>query len=694
MNEKKIAFISYVLNERQYKECVLYINNLFIPQNMEIEIIAIRDTENLAKSYNTALEQTDAKYKVFLHSNTFIINKNFINDVLDIFINHSHVGMVGVIGAKRIPPSGIWWQDIGRVGQVYSTQKGYIEKLKYGQVIEKYEIVEAIDGFIMATQEDIPWKEESFDGLDFYDAAQCREFYKKGLQIVVARQEKPWCIHEEDRVIQRNFEEYRKKFLKEYPEIENRGLYRQEDLFDFDRSEAMRVLVENKSALESDMDLMKESIANRDYGRVAQIACAFARKASINHPGFYVSPEVEKILLMCSENLTKTKYNLKEKGNEKRRVLHVISEGYSIGGHTRLVKSWIKSDSDSIHSLITTWQIGSTPAWLIEEVERSGGWTYSLEAVSEMYVDRAEKLRELAYEWADVIVLHTHMYDPIPIMAFGIDGGPPIVYMNHADHCFWLGASIADLVVDLRPCAQQLTLERRSAAASYILPLPLQAKKEFNKAEVRKKFGIKEDETIIFTIASHYKFRSINSNCYINIIKQIVDKVDNCRVYIIGPVDKGKWHEINVSTGGKIKALGTLTEIEEYYEIADIYLDCFMIASMTSLFDAATYGLSIMKFSNSHCPILTDFDDELKACSYSSVNEIVQEIKTINKNKGKYKSINDSVIKNHIVDTKEKIRNIYDSLGSHKVNMELEISNYTEDNDLFWSLLIKKGYVY
>lgn len=391
-------------------------------------------------------------------------------------------------------------------------------------------------------------------------------------------------------------------------------------------------------------------------------------------------------------------YILKDKRSEKRNVLHVLSQGNPIGGHTRLAQNWMKRDTSSIHSLVTTWQIDSTPQWLLDEVNKSGGWFFDLGTASDKFVERAVKLRKLAYEWADVVVLHMHMMDPIPVMAFGIDDGPPVIYMNHGDHCFWLGASIADLVADLRNCGQQLTLTRRSCSNSSILPIPLQPKKKFNKKEIRKKYGINENETVILTIASNYKFRSINNNNYINILKSIVDKVNSCRAYIIGPNDTGKWHEVNVLTDGKIKAMGESTEIEEFYQISDIYLDCFMMGSMTSLLDASKYGLPIIKFNNTHCPIISEFDEEFKSCSYGDINNIVQEVNNIKNGNietiEKHKKISDSIEKNHILDTQDKIANIYNRLNTHRVNRKLKISNNIEDYDLFWSILFNRGYVY
>lgn len=705
MNKNKIAFIICVLDENQYIRCSSCINNLEIPTGIQVDVISVREKNNIAQAYNIGASLTDAKYKVYLHSNTYILNRSMIKDVIDIFSNDSKIGLIGVVGAKRLPESGVWWNDIGKVGEVKILRNGTNEYYyKLNNVIEKYEIVEAVDGLIMATQFDINWREEVFDSLFFYDISQCMEFKKKGFQIVVPRQENTWCIHDEGVGVNSNFgndaEKYRSILLREYPIIKDRNIFESEDLFAFNREEGMNILIQNRKMLEEYVSLMKSSLISGDYESVARYAHSFATKTSWNsyHPGFYQSPEIENMLLECADKLQVENNIIKRNSRGKRQVLHVISEGYSVGGHTRLAKNWIKSDKDSVHSLITTWQIGSAPQWILDEVKESGGWTFSLETVSDKFIERAAKLRKLAYEWADIVVLHIHMMDPIPVMAFGLDGGPPIIYMNHGDHCFWLGASIADLVVDLRPSGQKLTLTRRSCRNSFILPIPLQPKKDYERNEIRQKYGIDSNETVILTIASNYKFRSLNNYNYINIINDVVKKVENCRVYIIGPKDIGKWHEINVETNGKIKALGVLTDIEELYQIADIYLDCFMIGSMTSLLDASKYGIPIIKFANRHCPILTEYDDEFEVCTFNNLNDIIQEINEI-KNCNtetclKHDKITDSIVKNHILETKEKIQAIYDSVDNHTVNRELKISNNTEDYDLFWSLLISRGYVF
>ena len=79
-------------------------------------------------------------------------------------------------------------------------------------------IVEAIDGLLMATQYDIPWREDLFTHFDFYDVSQSFEMRKAGYQILVPYQEIPWVIHDSGFAKLTYYDEERRKCLKEYPE--------------------------------------------------------------------------------------------------------------------------------------------------------------------------------------------------------------------------------------------------------------------------------------------------------------------------------------------------------------------------------------------------------------------------------------------------------------------------------------------
>lgn len=97
MNDKKICFILCVNNDMYLDECVYYINKLEIPTEYEIDIITVRDADSMTSGYNAAMQTSDAKYKIYIHQDVFLIKKDMIYDILRIF-EDNNIGMIGMIG--------------------------------------------------------------------------------------------------------------------------------------------------------------------------------------------------------------------------------------------------------------------------------------------------------------------------------------------------------------------------------------------------------------------------------------------------------------------------------------------------------------------------------------------------------------------------------------------------------------------
>ncbi len=685
MNENKICFVIVVNHEDLYNNCKSFIKKLKVPTELEIEILPLKNVDSIAKSYNQAIESSDAKYKVYLHEDVLIVNKNFIYDILKIF-NDETIGMIGVAGAKQLPVSGKWWESKTAFGEFYDALSGQITLTKFKEVENDYEIVQSIDNLIMITQYDIRWRDDLFDGYYFYEASQSLEFKYKDYKVVVPKQPCVWCLHNRTKKNNEIIEHYKEIFLKNYNLLD----LSDNQLFDFDRDKALKIMNDNSNSYNLNIEVVKQNLEQENYELVSRLIYNIASQIFAHHPGFFASKEIEDILQECSKHLPDNTYEFDLNKSNKRNVLHVLSEGYSTGGHTRLVKHWIKSDPNSTHYLVTTWQKNTTPEWLINEVEKSGGSVITLENITE-FTEKASALRSIAYYLADIVVLHVHMYDPIAIMAFGVDGRVPIVFLNHADHCFWIGSSIADIVVDVSETGNKLTNTRRGVNKSFILPIPISyTDSNLDKKKIREKYNIKDSTKVLLTIASEYKFESVNDIDYCEIAKLLINNTEDTILIVVGPRDIGKWNTLSKITDGRVMPLGVKENIDEFYKMADLYLEPFMMASYTSRLDAILNGLPSIKLKNKLYPKITDLFDGLELLSCNNISELISCVNEFENNEDnevlkKGLMMKDFVLRENINNTTDYIEQIYNLVDTHSVS-KLNISNDIDDYDLFWAL--------
>ena len=220
-NDKKICFI-ICFNNRQYlDECLLYLSLLTVPEGYETEVLTIQDAVSITAGYNEGMNASDAKYKIYLHQDTLIVKKNFLERIIKIFLQDRAIGMIGMVGAPKLSKDGVMWHK-ERCGNFYRLdefQNKGLREIGINKIEKGWRQVEVVDGLLIATQYDLPWLEDILKGWDFYDVSQCMEFRRKGYKIVVPAQEQTWTIHACGAPSFWNYEKNRQIVLREYPEI-------------------------------------------------------------------------------------------------------------------------------------------------------------------------------------------------------------------------------------------------------------------------------------------------------------------------------------------------------------------------------------------------------------------------------------------------------------------------------------------
>lgn len=216
MNEKKIAFIICMNDEAAYAESKYYLDHLLVPEGYELDVLAITEAPSMTAGYNAGMQGTDAKYKVYMHQDVQIVNRNFIQDMLNVFEMDERIGLMGVIGARHLDNDAkmVMSWDTGKILHNCSPSR-----LEYEMESTAYQEVEAVDGLLLATQFDVPWREDIFDGWDYYDISQCMEFLRKGKMVVVPYQVEPWVWHDNLYSKMDRYYDYARLFAEEYSDI-------------------------------------------------------------------------------------------------------------------------------------------------------------------------------------------------------------------------------------------------------------------------------------------------------------------------------------------------------------------------------------------------------------------------------------------------------------------------------------------
>ncbi len=212
MHNGKIAFIICVNDDLYYQECLFYLNRLYLPKGYELEVYPVRQAQSIYQGYQQAMVQADAAYKIYMHQDVFLISPNFLNEMLDLFERHPRAGLAGVLGARQISQERRFYRswDLGNV-------IGCSEKKAFQNKLDCCEAqAECLDGMLLMTKEDLPWREDVLKGWDFYDISQSLEYRKAGYEMWVPAQENPWCIHDCGYLNLTNYDEAQAEFLKIY----------------------------------------------------------------------------------------------------------------------------------------------------------------------------------------------------------------------------------------------------------------------------------------------------------------------------------------------------------------------------------------------------------------------------------------------------------------------------------------------
>ena len=296
----------------------------------------------------------------------------------------------------------------------------------------------------------------------------------------------------------------------------------------------------------------------------------YGRLLYTNYPDKYRDDDFEKKLI--SRYISEfPPVEIKVQSNNE---LHIISEPYSTGGHTRLLEKILKIRGQG-DVLVTRPLPLSQNIQDVLNVRDSSNIYFS----NEQYT--IENIIEIAGRYKKIF-LHIHPDDLTCAVAMGVIKQKydiRIMLINHADHIFSYGYYASTVVVEMGPFGEKLRQVKSRGQATYLgLPFDID---EFKKVELKRlKQGIS-----IMSGATSFKYDPIAGLSFSQLAREVLTEIPNSKFTIIGPSLNYEWRRLMFKFKGRLKVVPKLP-FEEYKKLmegVDVYIDSFPLSGGTTV---------------------------------------------------------------------------------------------------------------
>lgn len=401
--------------------------------------------------------------------------------------------------------------------------------------------------------------------------------------------------------------------------------------------------------------------------------------AWLNFSGFYKLHSLEKILIEIGKTLKPFEKKASKTDLKEKNILHICTDIKKVGGHSALLFNWIRLDSENKHTVIAIAQDLED----VENVAFSYNEKNQAKLISLKHQPKLQKAEELKQYIAngdyDYIVLHTNPNEVIPVLALSDENiKTPVLLLNHADHTFWLGTTITDILIQIRESNISLDKQRRNISDQSVLPIPLKSPDFIKNYET----GNHNDQINIISTGSLYKYTPNENYNFYEEILTIAKKHSNVKINIVG-VDKSSVFAKQYQHPN-INYLGVLNpeELNQIENKMDIFLEGFPLPSFTALLQAAQKKIPFVLHYNPLSSLKLFNDDKSHGIIYPKnkqewrnlVSDLIENFNTRKEIAEKQYNLVEKLYSENA--WKNLLKNIYQKADSKQHH----ISNFTEDD--------------
>ncbi|MEZ4744509.1 MAG: glycosyltransferase [Calditrichia bacterium] len=346
----------------------------------------------------------------------------------------------------------------------------------------------------------------------------------------------------------------------------------------------------------------RKALAKRDYETVLNNIAGAGIAAYEKMPGKFADDELEKMLSDCAKGIQKSNAtpHFESENAEQTDVLVLATTIAHMGGHSEMIRQWIRilTGDGQKTAFFSTEMIHSqfTKAEMCELVGDKNCVEY---ASKPTFVGRFHELHAFVQRvQPKLIVLVINPQDTISVAVCNLFKGKiPIIFVNHADHLFWLGSRVADTVVEFRRLGAYYSRKYRGVNSACLIPLTSQleykpGEKKSNRTQLEELYDIPKKSTLSLSVTTTYKILGSAWSYCDSIVKLLRQNREHHHLLV---VSSGKEQFDKYIKGSGVEDRFHISNLQKnlvpYYQSADFLIEGFPFKGGMVRNDAFKIGL-------------------------------------------------------------------------------------------------------
>ncbi|MFA0847760.1 MAG: hypothetical protein ACC614_09320 [Methanobacterium formicicum] len=350
-----------------------------------------------------------------------------------------------------------------------------------------------------------------------------------------------------------------------------------------------------------------------DYTRVAALS------AWQHHCGLWYDDDLDYLLEKIGTNLTRDRLLTGNEIGSSDRIVYLTS-AVNVGGLTRLLDQWmffLKKHFKNRVLYITNPYTSPDNFYCTDSTFQDPQLHFYNLSCYKKYTDRVQELIELLIKYPpQQIILFIDPDDVIAISATAavknylkdLNRNMRVIYVNHADHAFWLGKKTIDTLVNFRR-EGALFSQKYRGMNSWVIPLITGINSVPSSLENIDKNFTEAPSTVSLSVGTFPKVLGKGKVDYFRTITHLLEKYPHhYHFFITNPPEVDILNDYlpdNDEIRKRFVVSGPFSDLTPYYRAADFLIETFPLTGYTVLVEAMTFRLPIVAFKNEKFPLFS-----------------------------------------------------------------------------------------